>query len=70
METVFFAPDIECDACARSIAKVLTRQPGVEQVAVDVPAQTVTVRHDPAQAAPHALATLLDDAGFPALPRE
>ena len=70
METAFFAPDIACDACARSIVAVLTRQPGVEQVAVDVPAQTVTVRHDPSQAAPDALAALLDDAGFPAHPQE
>ncbi len=66
METLFFAPDIECDGCAQSIVKTLTRRPGVEQVVVDVSAQTVAVRHDQSQMTPPELAALLDSAGFPA----
>jgi len=66
MQTRYFAPSIECEGCADSIQKALVRQPGVSQVAVDVPERTVTVEHDPEQVNAEELELLLDAIGFPA----
>ena len=65
METTFIAPDIECDGCAASIQKALGRSAGVRQVAVAVPAQTVTVEYDDAETSPETLSQTLTDIGFP-----
>lgn len=65
METTFTAPDIHCDGCAASINKVLSRQAGVERVAVDIGAKRVAVTFDEAQTNREALAETLTDIGFP-----
>lgn len=65
MNTTFAAPDIECAGCAASIEKALGRTPGVQAVTVDVPAKTVSVGFDPAQATREALAEALAGIGFP-----
>ncbi len=65
MTTTFTAPDIECAGCAASIEKALGRVPGVQIVAVDVTAKTVTVAFDDARTSREALAATLGDIGFP-----
>jgi len=63
--TTVTAPDIECDGCANAITRALSRVPGVTTVQVDIPAKTVTVQHDLAQAPLAAVTAALDKAGFP-----
>ena len=65
MTITFIAPDIECAGCAASIQKALGRQPGVENVAVDVPTQTVTVHASDGAASRARIAAVLADIGFP-----
>jgi copper chaperone CopZ len=64
--TTLTAPDIECDGCANAIRKALGNVPGVSDVAVDVSAKKVTVRHDEGKAPRAAVTAALDKAGFPA----
>ena len=63
--TTVTAPDIMCDGCANSIKRALGRVPGVSEVAVDVNAKQVTVKHDEGQAPRAAITQALDKAGFP-----
>ena len=63
--TTVNAPDIECDGCANAIKKALTTLPGVADVAVDVTAKTVTIKHDPQAAPTETITGKLDKIGFP-----
>jgi copper chaperone len=63
--TTFSAPDISCGGCANAIQRAVGTISGVADVAVDVTAKTVTVRHDAAVGETDLLNTL-DRAGFPA----
>ncbi len=65
METIFIAPDIECEGCAASIQKAVGRLNGVQSVAVDLPGKAVRVTFDPAQSSRETLAEALADIGFP-----
>lgn len=44
--TTFSVPAISCDTCKRAIESAVIPAAGVARVDVDVPAKTVTVRHD------------------------
>lgn len=67
MSHVFIAPDIECDGCANSVKKGLSKQAGVQSVAVDVATKKVTVEAG-AEVSRNQLAAVLTKIGFP--PRE
>jgi len=45
--TVLNVPDISCEHCQRAITGALTPVEGVQSVAVDISAKTVTVQYDP-----------------------
>lgn len=64
--SVFQAPDIECEGCARAIRKALGRVEGIAHVAVDVAAKTVSVAYDEALVSAESLQMRLEHAGFPA----
>ena len=63
--TTFSAPDITCGGCANAIRRAVGTISGITDVAVDIAAKTVTVRHD-ATVGEVSLLTTLDRAGFPA----
>ncbi len=67
MSHVFTAPDISCDGCANSNKKGLSKQAGVQGVAVDVASKKVTVEAG-ADVSRAQLAAALTKIGFP--PRE
>ena len=58
-------PDIECEGCARSIHRVLSRLSGVQGVDVDIADKQVAVRYDDAQTTEAAVRERLEQAGFP-----
>lgn len=55
--------DIHCDGCAASIKRALTGITGVNDVQVDIEAQTVRVEYD-APADEQQIEAAMDDAGF------
>ena len=65
METTLKASDIKCQGCATSARAAVRQVPGVEDAAVDLAAQTVTVQHGP-DVPREALSAALTKAGFPA----
>jgi copper chaperone CopZ len=64
-ETRLVSSEISCQGCANAIKKAVGKLSGVESVEVDVPTQTVTVRHDQASAPKSAVVDAMDKAGFP-----
>ena len=65
MQTIFKAPDIECEGCANSIKRALGNVQGIDDISVDIDAKTVQVTHEtPATA--QTIIDALDRAGFPA----
>ena len=63
--TTVKARDMRCHGCATAAAAAVRNVPGVSDVRVDLPNQTVTVTHAPGVAR-QALADSLTRAGFPA----
>jgi len=55
--------DIHCDACANSIQKTVGKLIGIENIAVDVAAQTVTVDFD-SPVTEDQIKETMTDAGF------
>lgn len=64
--TMFIAPEIECQGCASAIKKSVGTVAGVSDVLVDVDAKRVTVSHDEATSA-EAIKAAIEKAGFSAL---
>lgn len=64
-ETKLVSTEISCDGCANAIKKAVGKLPGVESVEVDVPNQTVTVKHDTGAAPKSAVTDAMEKAGFP-----
>ena len=67
--TTLSAPDITCGGCANAIRRAVGALGGVEDVAVDIAAKTVTVRHGEG-VGEATLLDALDRAGFPATVQE
>jgi P-type Cu+ transporter len=67
--TTLSAPDITCGGCANAIRRAVGALGGVEDVAVDIAAKTVTVRHGEGMGEA-TLLDALDRAGFPATVQE
>jgi len=64
-ETKLVSSEISCQGCANAIKKAVGKLPGVASVEVDVPTQTVTVKHDTASAPKSVVAGAMEKAGFP-----
>src|SRR4051794_30591880 len=63
--SVFKAAGISCQGCAGTIKEALGAMDGVSEVSIDVPAKTVSVRHD-GRARDDDIALALEHAGYPA----
>jgi copper chaperone len=55
---------ISCEGCANAIRRALGRLDGVNDVAVDVPAQDITVQYDEAAVQPEQVLEKLSRAGY------
>lgn len=61
--TTFSVPEISCKTCKNAIETAVAPASGVDAVEVDVPAKTVTVRHDE-HAPVERLVELIEDQGY------
>jgi len=67
LETIRFpVAGMTCGSCVVHITKALRPLPGVQAVRVDLRAETVTVRREPALVSSAALVAALADAGYDA----
>lgn len=57
-------PDVSCEHCVKTVSGALRKQPGVQDVNVDLDLKTVTFAYDPEQVSLETLETVLDDAGY------
>jgi len=64
-EALFRVAAIECEGCAGSIRRVLSKRAGVASVDVDVMEKTVRVAFDASRLTSGDLASALEAAGFP-----
>lgn len=64
--TTVSAPNIVCQGCANAIKKAVGALGGVAEVAVDVAAKKVTVKHDEASAPRQSVTEAMERAGFSA----
>jgi copper chaperone len=64
-QAVLSVPDISCDHCARAITNALTPVAGVESVAVDIPAKSVTVEYDASRVDVDGLSAILAEEDYP-----
>lgn len=53
-----------CSGCGAAITRALKASPGVQDVAVDVPGATVTVRYDEVTTTPASLERAVRQAGY------
>lgn len=58
------ATGMHCGACVALVERVLTEQPGVRSVEVDLGASTASVTIDPAIASVDVLCVVVTDAGY------
>ena len=59
---IYTVPDISCDHCKRAIETEVSQVEGVESVAVDVQAKTVTITGEPLDEP--AIIAAIDEAGY------
>jgi len=59
------APDISCDHCIASIRKAVAKLPGVQWLAGDATAKTVTLEYDSQQTALAAIEGAMAAEGYP-----
>ncbi len=67
-EIVLNITGMSCGGCVSSVEAVLTAQPGVNRVEVDLAAGTARIQFDPARSTPDTLAQAVSAAGFTARP--
>ncbi len=65
VQVTFDVPEISCAQCGRTITRVLDGRPGVEALRVDVDTRTVHLTYDPAAIGLAAVASVLEEAGYP-----
>jgi copper chaperone len=58
-------PDISCAHCEKTILETLRGKPGVQAVAVNIPARTVLLKYDEGQINLDQVGELLDEEGYP-----
>ena len=66
--SIVHAPDIECEHCGDAIRAALLQLDGVNEVAVDIDAGTVTVSHDAAIVPEASIRAVLEEVGYPTSP--
>lgn len=59
------APAIHCEGCANAIKRSLGKLEGIQSVAVDVDAKTVTAQYDDARLHEPQIRERLEQSGFP-----
>ena len=63
-KTVLKVDGMSCDHCVRAITKAVGTLPGIDTVAVDLKANTVTVEYDPAQSSLDKIKFEIEDQGY------
>lgn len=58
---------MSCQGCVKSVTAVLAALPGVEHVAVSLPAATAEISHDPTRSSIADFRQAIEDAGFDAV---
>lgn len=58
-------PNISCGHCEQTITRVLTAQPGVERVRVDIPSKRVSLEYDETKVDLEHLKQILDEEDYP-----
>ncbi|AEA23546.1 copper chaperone/mercuric ion binding protein [Amycolatopsis echigonensis] len=61
--TTCSVPEVSCETCKNAIEGAVGQVAGVAAVEVDVPAKTVTVRHDD-RVGPDQLVEVIEDQGY------
>ena len=56
---------MHCATCPLTVKVVLKKQPGVDEVKMDVDKHTAEVKFDPARTSPGQLAKVVTEAGYP-----
>ena len=65
METTIIKVDgMSCEHCVKSVKSAVGALAGVQSVAVDLKAKTVTVEHDPATAPVDRIKAEIEDIGY------
>lgn len=67
---VLHVENTTCSACPITVRKALEKVPGVNEVKVDLKAQSATVHFDPAKTSVEALTTATANAGYPSRVKE
>jgi Cu+-exporting ATPase len=65
VQTQFFVDGMTCASCVARVERVLSKVPGVTEVAVNLAAETARISHAP-EVEPSSLAAVLSKAGYPA----
>ena len=60
------APDISCEHCVATVEKAVGKVAGVQSVSADAESKDVIVTFDASQTDLSAIATVLEDTGYPA----
>ncbi len=63
--TIMTVPDISCEHCERTIKNALSSTPGVQAVAVDIPAKRVRVTYDESRIDVERMKSILRDEDYP-----
>ncbi|HVF33068.1 MAG TPA: heavy metal translocating P-type ATPase, partial [Acidimicrobiales bacterium] len=63
-EVEFDVAGMTCGSCSARVERILTRQPGVSRVAVNLATEKATVAYDPGAIQPDALVTAVAKAGY------
>ena len=63
-KTVINVEGMACEHCVNAITKAVSALSGVEKVAVDLDAKTVTVDHDPETAPVQKIKDEIEDQGY------
>ena len=64
-QVVLNVPDISCTHCEKTILTALRDRPGVQTVAVSIPAKTVDLTFDEGRITLAQVEAILDDEGYP-----
>lgn len=63
-KTVLKVDGMSCEHCVKAVTGAVSVLPGVETVAVDLAAKTVTVTHDPALSPLDKIASEIEEQGY------
>ncbi|MDX9872455.1 MAG: copper chaperone CopZ [Clostridia bacterium] len=64
VKTVLKVEGMSCEHCVKAVTKAAGALPGVENVAVDLAAKTVTVEYDPDKSSVEKIKLEIEDQGY------